>query len=350
MAPERAPASEVVSGGVSFEVERFEWTDGDRLEVTGRWYGLRGHRFMRPALAIETDDGPRRMLAVLDHKPWAADDGEPWVAAFPWEGEPIEIAGAELAVAPSLAVDLPAPKIPGRRRKTPAHANGPRPARRGAGKAEEPAPTAQPDEPATEPAELDALRTQLAAEQQAVRRLAAELDDAHARLAVAAGAAGDSEALERERDAAIAERDDARARAALDHDAVTEERDEALRARVAAHQERDEALDQRAASDWERKAALSERDAALADRDRAVEAHREAVRELEAMQRRVQAAEREPVAPASAPAEPPVRAGVRSLRPPREQTALVIWGQRLAALVVLAVWALVVYKVLHGVV
>ena len=28
---------EVVSNGVTFEVERFEWVDGDRLEVTGRW-------------------------------------------------------------------------------------------------------------------------------------------------------------------------------------------------------------------------------------------------------------------------------------------------------------------------
>jgi hypothetical protein len=349
MARQRAPATEVVSGGVSFEVERFEWTDGDRLEVTGRWYGLRGHRFVRPALTVEADDGRRRMLAILEHKPWAADDGEPWVAAFPWEGEPIEIAGAELAVAPTLAVDLPAPRIPGQRRKT-AHPNGPRPARRGAGKADEAGASAQADEPAPEAAEVDGLRAQLAAEQQTVRRLAAELDDAHGRLAAATAAAEDRAVLERERDAAIAERDDARARAALDHDAVTEERDEALRARVAAHQERDEALDQRAASDWERKAALSERDAAVAERDAAVEAHRAAVRELEALERRVQAAEREPVATAPAPTEPPARPGLRRQRLAREQTALVVWGQRLAALIVLAVWALVVYKVLHGVV
>jgi hypothetical protein len=357
MARERAPAGEVVSGEVAFEVERFEWTDGDRLEVTGRWYGLRGHRFMRPALIVEAQEGRRRMLAVLDHKPWAAEDGEPWVAAFPWEGEPEEIAGAELAVAPSLAVDLPAPRVPGQRRKTAARANGPLPARRAPGDVaaahEEPEasdPPAHGGEPETRRDEVDALRAQLTAEQQAVRRLAAELDAAHERLDAATAAAEDRAAIERERDAAIAERDDARARAALDHDAVTEERDAAVHARAAAHQERDEALDQRAVADWERKAALAERDAAIAERDRAVEAHRAAVGELEALERRVQAAERVPVAPVAPPHEPPVRPSLRSSQLPREQRALVVWAQRLAALVVLAVWALIVYKVLHGVV
>ena len=78
------PAPDVVSDGVAFDVERFEWTQEDRLEVTGRWYGLRGHRFVRPVLMVQAGDEQRRMLAVLDHKPWAADDGEEWIAAFPW--------------------------------------------------------------------------------------------------------------------------------------------------------------------------------------------------------------------------------------------------------------------------
>src|SRR3954447_25324952 len=98
MARERAPVTEVVTGEVVFEVDRFEWTDDDRLEVTGRWYGLRGHRFVRPILTAEADDGRRRMLALLEHKPGAAADGEPWIAAFPWEGEPVAVASVELAV------------------------------------------------------------------------------------------------------------------------------------------------------------------------------------------------------------------------------------------------------------
>src|ERR1043165_9111877 len=47
---------EVVSNGVSFEVERFEWVDAGRLEVSGRWYGLRGHRFVRPVLVVQAGD------------------------------------------------------------------------------------------------------------------------------------------------------------------------------------------------------------------------------------------------------------------------------------------------------
>src|SRR3954470_3469309 len=98
---------EVVSNGVTFEVERFEWVDGGRLEVTGRWYGLRGHRFVRPVLAVRAaGEGERRVVGVLDHRPWAAEGGPEWIAAFRWEGEPLELTSAELAVAPSLAVDL----------------------------------------------------------------------------------------------------------------------------------------------------------------------------------------------------------------------------------------------------
>ncbi len=355
MARERAPVTEVVSGEVVFEVDRFEWADDDRLELTGRWYGLRGHRFVRPILTAEAPDGSRRMLALLEHKPWAADDGEPWIAAFPWQGEPLEVSSVELAVAPTLAVDLPAPKAPGQRRRT--TGSTPRPARRGpAAQAAPPEPEPEPEPAAVE--ELAALRAQLEGERETVQRLAAELDGAHARLAAASDSSERDErdereaAIRRERDAAIAERDDARARAALDRDAVTEERDAAVRARAAAQHERDEALDQRAAAQFEIDAAIAERDAAIAERDRATEGHRTAVRDLEALQRRLQAAESRPAAVApEPPPEPAVRpsAPVRS-RALREQSALVVWAQRLGALIVLVVWAIVVYKVLHGVV
>ncbi|HEX2102904.1 MAG TPA: hypothetical protein VHF51_04595, partial [Solirubrobacteraceae bacterium] len=101
---------------VAFEAERFEWAAPGRLEVTGRWYGLRGHRFMRPALVVWQGDERRRLLAVLEHKPWAADEGEPWIAAFEWDGEPVELDAAELSVAPTVAVELPPPALPGDRR------------------------------------------------------------------------------------------------------------------------------------------------------------------------------------------------------------------------------------------
>src|SRR4051794_5429237 len=109
------PAS--ATGTAAFDVERFEWTAPDRLEVAGRWSGVRGMRFVRPTLILRDEGDRRRLLALLEHKPWAAMDGEEWVAAFPWEGEPLEAESAELAVAPSLAVELPAPRLPGAKRR-----------------------------------------------------------------------------------------------------------------------------------------------------------------------------------------------------------------------------------------
>ena len=139
--------------------------------------------------------------------------------------------------------------------------------------------------------EVAALRAQLASEQASVRRLAAQLEEAHQGLAAARAAADDHDALARERDAAIAARDEARANANLDHDAVIEERDQAVHERAAALYARDEALDERAAANFERKNAIAERDAAFAERDRAIEAHRAAVRDLEALEQRVAGAE-----------------------------------------------------------
>jgi hypothetical protein len=391
---------DVVSNGITFEVERFEWVDGDRLEVSGRWYGLRGHRFVRPVLVVQAVDERRRMLAVLDHKPWAAEDGDEWIAAFPWEGEPLELTAAELAVAPSLAVDLPVPRVPGKGSTKTAPSEGPLHARRGPAQTNpEPAEATPPTAPkATKPAapkaakpaapkaakpatpnaakpatpkaakraappasaaaeesvtpeEVAALRAQLASEQASVRRLATQLEEAHQGLAAARSAADDHDALVRERDAAIAGRDEARANANLDHDAVIEERDQAVHERAAALYARDEALDERAAANFERKNAIAERDAAVAERDRAIEAHRAAVRDLEALEKRVAAAEQ---ARAQEVSIEPSPAGAVRVTPGRDPDARerhgLVWVQRVVALIVLFVWAIVVYKVLHGIV
>src|SRR5690242_13932959 len=94
---------------VTFEVERFDWVDGARLEVLGRWSGVRGLRFVRPVLTVPVAGRRRRIVALLEHKPWVASDGDRWVAAFPWEGHREAVGPAQLAVGPSLVVDLPAP-------------------------------------------------------------------------------------------------------------------------------------------------------------------------------------------------------------------------------------------------
>src|SRR4051812_50224451 len=98
-----------VTGGAVFDVESFAWSSPERLELAGVWYGVRGTRFVRPTLMLRADGVSRRLLATLDHKPWAAADGEPWVAQFPWDGEPFEFDGAELAGTPAIGLELHPP-------------------------------------------------------------------------------------------------------------------------------------------------------------------------------------------------------------------------------------------------
>jgi hypothetical protein len=305
---------------VAFEVDRFEWVD-EHLVVSGRWYDLRGHRFVRPALTVEADeagDDRRRMLADLEHKPWAADEGTDWIAAFPWDGEPVALARAELAVAPTVAVDLPLPRLPGRRRRPAPYTAPPRPAHR--------PPT--PDQPSPAPAVRSEARAALAGGRDEV--------------------VAQRDALARERDAAIAERDtlaQQRDEAVAELDALARERDAAAAERDAAATERDALLRERDAAVRARAAAIAERDdarravaAAASERDRVDEARTALLRERDA----ARAARPEP------PAAPSVRRpAAPQLRP---QSLLALWGQRFAAVVALGVLAFVVYTLLEGVV
>src|SRR3954447_7371813 len=88
-------------GEVSFELERFEWAADDRLEVVGRWNGIRGRRILRPALTVDAGGGPQRLLGN-------PTSGEPWSASFAWSGD--DIAGAELESGRTLVVELPPPR------------------------------------------------------------------------------------------------------------------------------------------------------------------------------------------------------------------------------------------------
>src|SRR4051794_33241304 len=177
-----AVAHGATSRGVEFALDSFELADG-RLVVAGRWFGVSGRRFVRPVLQA---DGQRRVIAVLDHKPWSAEEGAPWLAAFPDMGH----AGpSRLQVAPDIAVELPA--------AGPGAGDGtPRPARLTRAAAEpaaaEPraaAPKKRTSAGARKTAELEAERDAALAEVQALRgqkdtaraeadRLRAELDQA----------------------------------------------------------------------------------------------------------------------------------------------------------------------------
>ena len=103
----RAPEPEVTTDDIVFELERFERSNG-QLILSGRWFGVRGRRFVRPTLTLEVAGERLRALADLDDKPWAAEDGEPWQAAFPW-GKSGRVQEPELSVAPDITIQLPAP-------------------------------------------------------------------------------------------------------------------------------------------------------------------------------------------------------------------------------------------------
>jgi hypothetical protein len=92
-------------------VERLAATADGRVEVSGRWFGVRGRRFVRPALTLTIGDrGPeRRCLAELEHKPWAAEDGQPWMAAFPVDVDLASASSIELSVAPDIEITLRSP-------------------------------------------------------------------------------------------------------------------------------------------------------------------------------------------------------------------------------------------------
>jgi hypothetical protein len=271
----------------SFEVERFELSGDACLEVRGRWFGVRGRRFMRPTLTAVAGGREQRLLAVLDHKPWIAEEGETWHAAFPCSTDPAALLQAELTVAPDVTVPLPPPSSPagGRRRRADSRR---RPAR-------EPATAVGADEPGGGPNEDGgAPDSSLQVEHRAALR---SRDEALSELG----------AMERDREAL---RDELKeARAALDtavaerHDAIETEvslriadlRAEAERERAAAGlaaqiaSERDTAREERAEAIRERDEAHAERDAArrernrmLAQRDTARTVARDATRQWEA--------------------------------------------------------------------
>jgi hypothetical protein len=268
---------------VTFEVERFEWTAPGRLEVVGRWFGLRGQRFLRPTLDVEVGGQSRRLLALLEHKPWVAAEGGEWVATFAWEGDPVDFTGAELAVGPDLAVELPPAGVPAAAAKRKAEervaerreAAPPRVERL---KNELTAAHAQVDRLTTELGRERAARTtdsmdmngRLTAERQAVRKLSSELRAAREQLSAAESTAARQlqqlRELERELDAARSARESALENA----EKLVREVETARRRQAAAEHEREAAIRARDRARMERNAWLSRARAAQTEPPRAI--------------------------------------------------------------------------------
>ena len=253
-----SPVPDAPAGAPAFELERFEWAAPGRIEVVGRWSAIRGRRFVRPTLTLRGDGGTYRLLALLEHKPWAADEGDLWIAAFPWEGEPLAFESANLAVATGVELELPAPGAPGAAHERLFHAV-----------------TRVPDERVALPPEERAGRERAHALELMKERDAAlaERDEALGALRVTAL---ELDAAAAERDTARAERDAARA----ERDAARAERDEALAERDAALAERQTAREARDDAEAERDRAEIERDRARSERTPTVSDQSETIAEL----------------------------------------------------------------------
>src|SRR3954464_10765147 len=87
------PVETTAARAAVLEIERFEWAAPNRIEIVGHWTGLHGRRFMRPTLVLKGEGDPKRLLALLEHKPWAASAGEQGIAAFAWDGRVVKVRG-----------------------------------------------------------------------------------------------------------------------------------------------------------------------------------------------------------------------------------------------------------------
>jgi hypothetical protein len=309
----KSPGSVAQVGSVAFELSRFEVVD-DRCQVEGRWFGVRGRRFMRPALTVVVDGQSVRLLADLADKPWAAEDGEIWTARFPHTIERADSREAELTVAPDLTITLPVPeRLTAAARGKPVSRRGDGSGQRGHRRAgggsdiradtaskrvERPGRKSRSPEDEGERDAVDALMQELVDLRDTQRRLRQRLERVEADKARAAHrldkvsgelsaavherdesnaardrTAAELEAVQRERSEFVAERDTARQerrRMAVDREAAERTHDQVQQASEAAGAARDRALSERGAALAAQRQAASERDDASSARDRAV--------------------------------------------------------------------------------
>jgi hypothetical protein len=291
------------------------------VEIRGRWYGVRGRRFVRPALILHGSEGPaRRILAELDDKPWAALDGEPWQVTFPLDEALAPSVTLELSVAPDIAVTL-RPTAGAQSART---VDVPRPV------AERPAPTTptSPTTPTPTPTrakaarapETERLTARLASAEAAVTRERARREEAELALEQARAAA-------RERSAELG-----RARAELELARVAERESQATA----------DLLD---ASRRDHHAVQTRYDALADEHDRALRATERLRSELGARESDLAAAPRpEPPPHQEQPQSPPPHTD-RPLNPALRSHG---WALRLLAVLVLAAVVIAVYLILQS--
>lgn len=396
------PAEATAAGAAVLEIERFEFATPERIEIVGYWTGLRGRRFMRPTLVLKGESEPRRLLALLEHKPWTAAEGEEWIAAFAWDSDVVSFDSAELNVGAGMDLELPAPRMrpsgkpPRFRKKVEARdasrpielpkpkargvvsepavkrsdpeATQPMPAASAAPVVAHPPATSTEDAPASgaleaRVAEVEASLDRLRSERNELRR---ERDQALEKLRSLRGEL-ESERQAREQavnDARAAERESAnrmlgegvelraaverqREIAYLERDDAKTARDEAIALRDKACEERDAALAEAKEARRERKEAFAQRDRAVKLRERAESERAHAIAEQEQAidERDAAVKERDEVVSAYERGLPVAPPKPRFLPEDHEQRSeLDIWGPRASALAVLLFCAFIVLK------
>ncbi len=245
---------------IAFELEGFAYA-GDRLELSGRWLGVRGRRFVRPTITMRGPDGEIRALADLEHKPWAAEDGETWLAAFPSPAGADDVDEVELSVAPDITLTLPPPGGTAK----------PRRARSSLSRISSEGRRPSVKQPHAD--ERDALRREIASlratrdeQRHRISRLEEALSEAREAGVETTAAMARRDAAVEKLDALLAEHETVlAARSELDA-----KRGELIAERDALRQERDSAAAEHQAlrDGWD--AMVSERDAAIVERDAAV--------------------------------------------------------------------------------
>ena len=271
----------------------------NRVIVTGRWFGVRGRRFVRPTLTLGTGGAGSLLLAELEHKPWSAADGESWTAAFMCRPSAGGADQLELTVAPDIAVSLPAPDV--------LRARPPRAKRSDARRRKN---------TATRPNESD-QRAEIARLRELLNRNELTRAEWNAALSKRDAAVAKLDAVLRERDAVTAERD----AAIRERDAAVAARDEAAAARDAVVDERDAVADERRSLVRERDASQLERDALKRRRRELERAQTALVRERDQLRTELDAAlaARESVPTSHLDPTPAVRPVLEATR--RTQTA-----------------------------
>jgi hypothetical protein len=94
---------------LTFELARFAWGAPDRLELSGRFLGLRDGPPDGPELVISGADGAHHLPVVPGSLSGPMEDGRWWDAVFAWQEPPVAFEAAQLAFGSDLVVDLPGP-------------------------------------------------------------------------------------------------------------------------------------------------------------------------------------------------------------------------------------------------